>query len=212
MFWTLLSFIGLLFLGSCGQKDFPDYDDELEQREEDLGYYRANFKTINRARVGQVNGYVVMWANESQFYARINLRTRFQKKMHYQFIHKGELCPTSKADLNKDGFIDFEEVLKFSGPALIPLDQNLGNRIKGFDWFPSSNASGNYVYSRAASFRTLMLDLRNWRGAPNSNFKGLNHHEELSLQKRVVIVYGDGVTGNLPIACAELEVDPNPEI
>ena len=201
-----------MFLGSCGRREFPNYDSGFEQREEELGYYRANFKTLNRKKVGFINGYVVMWANESQFYTRINFQSRFPNKLHHQYLHKGPLCPNNSADLNGDGIIDFNEVILFSGKALIPLDQNLGNRKKGFEWFPTSNASGSYIYSRAGSLRNMMKDLRDARNAPNDHFVSLLESEELSLHKRVVIIYGDGITGNLPVACAELEVDPNPEM
>lgn len=209
---TCLHVLFIFAFISCGKGNFPDQDDNFVMQEQDLGYYRSHLQAVNSRLTGRINGYVVVWANERQFYAKVNFQSSRPGTFHHQYIHAGESCPDSKADINGDGIIDFAETINFSGKALIPLDQNLSSRGKGFDWFPSSGDDGDYIYSRASSVNFLLQDLRSSEGRPNNHFIPLSEGEKLDLHRRTVIIYGDGITGNLPVACSELEVDPNPDI
>lgn len=206
---------GLFFVGvcgfiliGCGQK-FPDYEDKLPQYEYYEGSFRGSFESINVRAVGQTSGYVAITARHNQFYARLSLQNHIPHIKHQQMIHKGDRCPDQKSDLNGDGIIDFTEVINISGLALLPLDGDLSSRRRGFDLFPLSDQHGKYIYSESASLSKMMQELRGESKDPTVYFERLEYSESLDLDKRVVIVFGDGKNDLMPIACAVLKFDFN---
>lgn len=203
-----MTFIAIcaLLISACGQK-FPDYSPEQPQYEYYEGYFRGTFKSLNVRSVGQTDGYVVLRARHNQFYARISLKNHIPYIRHLQLIHKSNRCPDSRADRNRDGVIDFQESLAVTGMGLIPLDTDLASRRGGFENFPLTNGSGQYLYSASASTGRLLQDLRGYSRIPTVYIDRLEYGESLDLEKRVVMVYGDGKNDLLPIACAELNFD-----
>lgn len=207
-----LSIIGLALIGSCGQQKFPDYGPEPPVYENFQGHYRAQFRSLNSHLVGKTSGHSVLFAKGNQFYVRILLNNHIPHAHHHQYIHKGAKCPNGRADTNRDGVIDMKEIIAHSGKAIMPLDRALSSRAEGFPKFPSTNEEGEYYYVQSTSIWKMLQDLRGFPDSPNENFCRLEYLEEIDLEERTIIVYGNGEDETLPIACAEIDVDPNPEM
>lgn len=204
--------VGLAILSSCEQKEFPDYDpDPVIHQEEEQGNYRAEFRTLNNKWAGRVQGYSILWARDNQFYARVSITSRAKNVSHLQYIHEGPLCPDKIADINHDGVIDFNEVMLVAGKVLIPLDGNLSSQAEGAGGYPVSDEEGSYLYFKASSFRYLMSDLRKKDGNRNDQMMKLPRNGELRLHERTLIIYGNQESPYLPIACAEIFEDFEPE-
>lgn len=98
--------------------------------------------------------------------------------VHMQHIHALHACPTSAADVNHDGIIDFTEGLPFYGAVLVPLDNDISNGTA--QTYPTADAQGRIRYEASAPLSTLEAAL----GQP------------LDLAHRSIVVHG--VTGPLP--------------
>lgn len=209
MKFIIFLLVGLVTLGSCGRNEFPNYDDkEVITLEEEQGNYRTEFKTLNKKWAKKVHGYSILWLRGNQFYARVSVSTRMPHVQHLQYIHEGTKCPGSGADINQDGVIDLNEVIIASGKVLIPLDGDLITRRGGEEGFPRGNEEGKYIYYRAASFREMMINLR---GRPDHQYATVPAGAPLSLQERVIVVYGIANSMTFPIACGEVFEDYDPE-
>lgn len=208
----VLFIVGLAILNSCGQKDFPDYEqDPVIVEEDEQGNYRAEFRTLNKKWAGAVRGYSILWARSNQFYARVSITNRAKHVSHLQYIHEGPRCPDKSSDINQDGVIDLNEVMLASGKILIPLDGNLSSQAEGAGGFPVSDEDGSYLYYKASSFRYLMADLRKMDPNRNDQMMKLTSNGELRLHERTLIIYGNQDSPYLPIACAEIFEDFEPE-
>jgi hypothetical protein len=213
-----LTFI-LLFLSTnfgCGKGFNDDY-----QEQEDLapGDYVAFLKPLN-SRMGKHQGVAHISISESQFWVRIKFKGKVSKTMHAQYLHVRGPCPDMSDDLNRDGYVDFIEAQRKVGPVLIPLDANLNTQIKGIHEFPILGRLGSYYYSEASHSKRVIQDLRGKSVLENLFLTKLKSDEELSLEKRVIVIYGidenirlpDTVKSyagypsqfTLPIACGEL--------
>jgi hypothetical protein len=204
--------VGLVIISSCEQKDFPDYDPEqILQQEDEQGNYRAEFKSLNKKWTGAVRGYSILWARANQFYVRVSMQGLAKNVYHFQYIHEGAHCPDKYADSNQDGVIDQNEVIAASGKMLIPLDSDLSGQSEGHDGFPLSDEEGSYLYYRASSFRYLMSDLRSRDRNRRDQLTKLPAGGELRLHERIIVIYGSEDSPYLPIACAEIYEDFDPE-
>lgn len=217
-----LLFILLFLFISCGKTTSP-YEENLllQSRQEQQGFYRSKLKPLNSRISGRVSGEGAFFLQDIQFYAKVSLRTKWKRVTHLQFIHEGSECPRLKDDLNRDGYLDFHEVISVSGKILIPLDDNLKSQLAAFTRYPTSNDKGKYFYSKAVSAPVMMRDLREKDRQPGDALGKLNHNEELNLVERVLIIYGvpyyyrlpDTVQGfsgfpphmGIPIACANIK-------
>jgi hypothetical protein len=211
----------LMICISCGRTGNP-YREELalNLRQEQQGYYRARLKPLQRKFTRSLYGQGSFYLKEIQFYASVFLKTPWKRVTHLQFIHARNRCPSMKDDINRDGYLDFYEVMKVSGRILIPLDEDLVTQLKGFTKYPTSNEKGDYYYSEAASAPWMMRDLRKRDFKPQNELDKISTNEELDLIERVLIVYGvpqyfklpeslrsfDGYPAHMsiPIACAEI--------
>lgn len=137
--------------------------------------------------------------------------------VHRQGITVGAACPTIKDDANADGYVDGVEAQVSSGKTLIPLDGDLTSQAAGENEYPSDN----YNYSESTPFSTMLADLVAPDTNPNDSVVKLSAAEELTLQGKVVVVWGvapdtvvpatvagvDQLTPqqSLPIACGVIE-------
>ena len=211
LFLSLLAFFGLLLIGSCGRQSFPDYRDDPISYERIEGRWRAKFRSLNAKQVGVTRGYSVIRARGNQFYAKVNTQNHIPHIRHHQYIHRGSRCPDKRADRNRDGIIDFQEVLEFSGKVILPLDAKIASKIDGFLLSPVSNKEGRYLYAESGHMGRMLEELRGYPGIPNENFCRLEYAENLDLEKRTIIIYGNGVDDMLPIACGEFKIDLSDE-
>lgn len=193
---------------SCGKQDFPDYDeeDEIFQHEEAEATFKAEFISINPG-AGNVDANGLLWIKGRQFYVRIVLERGFPLLRYQQYIHAGSRCPDRSDDLNNDSVLDPHEVNVASGKMLIPLDKNIKVQIKGMEWFPMSNSEGEFYYSRATAFPSMMEDLYLEDPHPDDELGKLARNEDLELEKRTIIIYGTPDDPLRPIACAEIDMD-----
>ena len=192
----------------------------MQPRQEQEGFYRGKLTTLNSRISGRVTGEGAFFLQDIQFYAKVTLRTRWKRVTHLQFIHEGSECPKARDDLNRDGYLDFHEVISASGKILIPLDDNLKSQSAAFTRYPTTNDKGKYFYSKAVSAPVMMRDLRERDKHPGDALGKLRANEELNLIERVLIIYGvpyyyklpDTVQAfsgfpphmGIPIACAKI--------
>lgn len=200
-----------MLIGSCGRQNFPDYRDDQISYETFQGSYRAEFHSLNAKSVGLTTGHSILWARGTQFYARVNLQNHSPRVRHHQYIHQASKCPGRGADTNRDGIIDFAEVIAAAGKAIIPLDKKLSSRAEGFYYFPTSDDKGHYYYSESGHLGRMLEDLRGYPDQPNENFCRLEYNENLDLDNRIIMIYGNGEDDLFPIACAEINIDLHPE-
>lgn len=197
-----------MLLLSCGKQDFPDYDDEevIFEHQEAESNYRLEFQGLNNGR-NLIRSYGVLWVKGRQFYIKIVTTRSFPYQRFQQYIHTGGRCPSAHDDLNRDGIIDHEEVLKASGHMLIPLDKSLKAQDWGREWFPVADKEGAYYYSRATALPFMMEDLYEKDPRPHDELAKLSKNEKLDPERRTVIIYGSPQDPLRPVACAEVEFD-----
>lgn len=202
----------LMALVGCGKKDFPDYSDkEHIFYEETEGLFGVDFEFLNKLPGRRLRVSSSMWIRGNQFYAEVNVENAPGKMRFQQFIQKGFRCPDQRDDQNGDGIIDISEVIEASGEILIPLDATIQEQLKGNDWYPSANKKGKYYYSRAASVSRLMEDLYKKDEIPGDSMAKLLPNEELSLGRRVLVLYGSRDNPLLPVACGIIRHKELPE-
>jgi hypothetical protein len=202
---TVCIYLLLLFQG-CGKQKFPDYSDKPEQHEEqDAGYYAGKFKALNSHIAGHIDAHALLWTKGQQFYARVVMMRGTQSSVYQQYIHKGDTCPTSKNDVNRNGILELDEVTYFAGPMLIPLDRNLKTQTIGLEWFPRTDREGIYYYSRSGDISDMMKDLRKRDTSPHRGLGKLDPDENLDMDRRTIILYRSSSEIFLPVACAELD-------
>jgi hypothetical protein len=202
----------LIALVGCGKKDFPDYSGkEHIFYEETEGLFDVDFKFLNKPSGRRFKVTSSMWIRGNQFYVSVNVENAPNKLRFQQFIHKGFRCPDQRDDQNGDGKIDISEVMEASGEILIPLDSYIQEQLKGNDWYPSANKKGKYYYSRAASVSRLMEDLYKKDEIPGDGMAKLLPDEELSLGRRVLVIYGSRENPLFPVACGIIRHKEFPE-
>ena len=64
---------------------------------------------------------------------------------HGQSLHTGVKCPTIEDDLNKDGFVDFQEGLKVYGEAALPFDKKYGSNYTYTDEFETTELPADLI-------------------------------------------------------------------
>ncbi|HXH76254.1 MAG TPA: hypothetical protein VNJ08_14885 [Bacteriovoracaceae bacterium] len=196
----LVILLSIFLVVSCGKAANPEGDQLVQKSSmESQGYYRAPFVLINKSLSKGVSGRGSFFINPIQFYAKVNLTTPWRDITHIQMLHAGNRCPDRKDDINADGYVDGMETMSASGKGILPLDYNIRSRTGKFTVYPVSDPEGKYVYSQATSTTTLMYDLRTAARTGPLDFMGrLEKNEELTLDQRVVIVYGVPETEYLP--------------
>lgn len=202
---AILTCTVLLFVAGCDSND-----DEDEFRLVTLTRYNQNVQTA------EVNGEGSFEIEEDEdFQVEFEINGVFPEIRHAQFVQALGTCPTQEAaDLNGDGFVDFQEGLEAFGDLLIPLDSDLTDG--DVDTFPFADENGSYEYEEDVWFTDLLDAI----GFNDDEDEG---EEELDLENRTVVLYGvnpdldfpdtvgtnndDPVSETLPIACFEIERD-----
>lgn len=202
----------LTFLVACGSDD--DSQDEERQEEtnqETEGYYETGLVPLNTGVAGSTAGTFNIRIRGDEVRVRGNVQNS-PRVFHRQFIHEGSSCPGPGADTNRDGVLDFNESLRITGDALIPLDQNLSTQRAGYI-FPVPRAYGNYSYFETTSLVRMMADLRADDPNPEDILTKLSPGEDLNLPSRTIVLYGVKGNSNLPIACGTIvrAVEPLPD-
>lgn len=162
------------------------------------GTYVAVLQPLNGDMVGHSNGAVTVNISGDDFIANVRFNGISPNTVHGQMIHSSGFCPSEIADVNLDGYIDSSEALPYTSDVLIPLDSSLNSQAEGQGFFPLSDNWGTYIYSLKNSFSALMSDLY----APDENmsddFGKLVPNSPLTLEDRVVVIYGVSDTVVLP--------------
>lgn len=202
----VLGILYLLIAAGCGKKEFPDYSGkDFVSYEEADGNFDVDFVYLNTLHVRRFQINSSMWIKGKQMYVSVHMKNAPPKVRFQQFIHKGLRCPDSRDDQNGDNVIDLSEVMDASGEILIPLDSTLQEQLKGREWFPTTNKKGKYFYSRAASVSKLLEDLYKDDEIPGDGMSKLPMNDSLSLERRVMIIYGSKNNPLLPVACGVLK-------
>jgi hypothetical protein len=194
--------ISLLILFSCGKEKFPDYSGHVAAPifEVAEGHYKIQFIPLNASR-SRPSGLV--WIKGNQFFAKILMKRSQAATIHRQYIHSGNRCPRKEDDLNRDGMIDYNEVILASGGVIIPLDSKLNSRISGLGWSPEADKKGSYFYSRSGNVTTMLLDL--YKGS-SEGFEGLEKNDSLRIPNRTLIIYGRNKNPRYPVACGRMNL------
>lgn len=170
------------------------------------GIYDGKFFTLNNKHNRRRLKLIALVAiRDDQFYAKVVMFRGFRKLRYQQYIHKGGRCPDQSDDLNRDGVIDFSEVIASSGDILIPLDRFIQEQEKGSEWFPVTSSDGSFYYSRSASVSKMMSDLYQRDRFSRDGMSKLQRGEELDIWRRTLVIYGAPGNPLLPVACAVLQ-------
>jgi hypothetical protein len=156
---------------------------------------------------GRSKGHYLIWIKDNQFYVRIIFSKAPKNSRIHQYIHAGSQCPSLAVDRDGDRMINLFESMAISGPVLIPLDGNLASQREGIDWFPHTDKTGMYYYSRSASLKLLLDDLASWnKGDEIDILTTLSKSNLLALHKRVLILYQQKEGSIFAFSCAPIQV------
>jgi hypothetical protein len=203
----------LSLLVSCGNTSDPNDDKEREEdtNQETQGYYESQLVPLNTGVAGSTVGtfHIRILGDEVKVTGSVQNSPHV---FHRQFIHAGGDCPGPGADSNRDGNLDFNESLRITGDALIPLDRNLSTQTAGYV-FPVPGSSGNYSYSETTSLVRMMADLHADDPDPEDFLSKLSPDDELNLTGRTIVLYGVHGNASFPIACGKIvrAVEPLPD-
>lgn len=191
---NLICFFSLITLLACGKQEFPDYTEKEEA-------FFADDETASQGKIRflpgkKIRGTYLMTLEGDQFYVKINVQNTYKNIRIQQYLHAGQKCPGTYSDINGDGRVDYDELVISSGAPLIPLDKKLNSSALGNEWFPETDESGSYSYSRSGSLRLIKEDL--------DSLNVLSRHTPLDLRKRTLIFFGSPDGPLDPIGCVEL--------
>ncbi len=177
----------LLTLASCGGSSSSSSNGPTRQEMQLTdGEYKAILRPYNFTLNGWVpNGVTDISVNGDEVTVKSWLDDS-ANVIHMQNIHVGSVCPGMENDLNKDGYVDFNESLRVSGEAYLPLDNNLALVNE-----PSVFPKGNFTYFQKASVSEVSTNLG----------------KDLSLEGKVIIVMGTS-NKNLPATIGPVNGQP----
>lgn len=205
-----------VFLLSCDHIDAVD--DVIDKgKENQVRVFEVEFHPLNNSGVSGTSSFTYIVGGN--FQAEVNARNLAPDMVHPMHIQgfgfesehpQDAICPPESA-AGDDGLITSEEVLPFSGPVLVPLDDNLVP-LEAED-FPMASSSGRLNYAQ----RTMVQQLVS---AIDEGYEGHQSLKNLMLDKRVVVIHGAYVKDNqvvpagtegaeymadLPVACGEIK-------
>jgi len=185
----------IVFFMSCGK----GFEKELNlDASSQIGNYNAYLRSVN-PKLGKHEGWARFSILDDQFWARLKITGPYDKQtIHPQYITMGGNCPSLADDLNRDGIIDILEIIKVTGPLLLPLDGNINTRLSGIDNFLKIKKQGFYFYSKSSSLKRMLADLRRPSFFPPGIMLSLPSQEDLLLHKRIVMVMGISEDIRLP--------------
>ena len=214
-------FMILFFLISCGQKGTGEGKTITRYKSPTFeGDYEIVFEPLNEDISGDFEAWGRVSIKNNFLDVEINVKKSPLDSFHHQNLYTVERCPDLRDDVNRDGFIDEQEVTKKSGLILIPFDGDLSEQMKGYDSQPQSNTVGAYNYKNSGLFSELLNDLLKKDHDTQDEFKKLLHPLALNFKKSVIIIFGvnpgtylpDTIHTNgylplhesFPIACGQL--------
>lgn len=205
----------LTLLVGCGSDNDDNADDDRENEkdinQETQGFYEANLVPLNTGIAGSTVGNFKIRILGDE----VRVRGEVQNSpgvFHRQFIHTGANCPGPGADTNIDGNLDYNESVRITGAAFIPLDRNLSTQKAG-PIFPIPGVLGAYTYFEKTSLVRMMADLHSEDPDPNDALTKLAPDEGPNLSGRTIVIYGVRSNSSLPIACGTMarSVEPLPD-
>ena len=193
-FFQLLLLSVFLLVVACGDEDGGDtnitIDRDDEQQQEEEGTYTSRPSVVINNRI-TTNIKIITNVNidNDDVDVKVDCTNAPKNVIHQQFIHIGVRCPTLDDDLNGDGYVDWVETQQVVGPELLALDGNLESPdVQNFPF------GTNYTYQENASLAQIQ--------------EGLPSGEELSLDGRVLVIYGSDPSTPLPSTVATSPDDP----
>lgn len=154
------------------------------------GSYIARFGTLNSHVVGSLPGSAHIRREDKKISAFVRLFAGTAATPHFQNVHMGNRCPTIADDTNFDGYLDYEEVIRVVGPAVIPLDENINTQSDGNRIWPKSLANGSYSYLKEGKFKNFWKDLKSKDKDLNDNIMKLSPWQGLAITGKVIIILG----------------------
>ena len=207
----LLSFSVLTLLASCGgggggssaPKTKPQTEVEPVAVELEMsGAYIAVLNPLNKQASGNPTGAFTFARDFDEITADVRLTGGPASIAYAQYVHVGKACPTEADDLNRDGFIDYQESLKVTGPILIPLDGDISSQRMEAGLFNAADDYGSFLYYESASFDKFLADLKEEDINLEDDMVNLPRDSVFNLVGRVVVIQGVPESANLPATVA----------
>jgi hypothetical protein len=198
-------------LTSCGQSDEKGRITTVVTAQElkDEGLYRAILAPLNAGLGHQTSGTFEIRIKEDDLSISSSVSGAPALVKHYQHLMEKKACPES--DANQDGVLDFAETLSAAGPILIPIDSDLSNQLVGMDFGPIANGTGTYIYRRSTNLTLFLEDLSQPDPDQSDAVGKMSPGGPISLDGRVVMVFGVNNGANLPSTAAGYQ-DESPEL
>lgn len=185
--------LALTLITACGKGDGGGSSDSsmpVVQEQTAPGSYRAILRPMNN----QLSGFIPTGIAEIKISDdTVQVKTLLDddaRVAHMQSVHMGTRCPTVEADTNKDGIVDVQEAMRFSGQVLIPLDGDLSSEAAGEDVYPVGRG---FTYNKTVSLSALQSDVKARVG------------QNLNLAGRVVIIHGVANQTKMPATVATID-------
>lgn len=178
--------------GGTGGKTAQPLETELS------GIYQAILAPVNKTVSGHMNGSLTIVRERDDVVIDVRFSNGPAKSIHSQNIHVGSRCPNESDDINRDGYIDAEEVASVVNEVLIPLDDDISSQWMGLGTFPVSDDFGYYFWSRATPFEKMMADLRDEDINLKDEYVKIGSDKALTMIGKVVLIRGVPDTTPLP--------------
>lgn len=205
---NIISALCLLALASCGGKNGGSgssggsRNEDEPRLEEQVA--EGNYKAILRPTSFTLSGWIPSAVADIKIVGdEVEVKAWMDDAanvVHMMSIHAGTKCPELTHDANKDGFVDYNEMLKISKKVLIPLDGNLNSQNDGANAYPR----GNFTYFQKASLGSIMNDLTQSDLDARDHVVKLHAGENLNLAGRVIIVSGVAANRVLPASVSTI--------
>ena len=210
-------FLKSLLQFGCEQfNDVEEVVDEVKE-EQKARTFKVELGGLNNSGVtGEV---LIQYVKDGNFQVQVKAHNLVPNMPHPQHIHgfgfmeknpEDAVCPPMSA-AGEDGLLTLGDGLPFYGPVLIPLDSEL--IPLSVQEFPEANSNGYLGYIEFAKLHNVLM-------AIDEANDGSQSLENLSLEKRVVVLHGAYVLDNevvpagtegaeyvatLPVACGEIK-------
>jgi len=140
-------FLFLLIVTACGKNNGGGGSaqklETIQVAQETNAQYRVVFGGLNgKASFGTAS---LEFEESSKLIINFSMINFPGQVIHSQTLHIGEKCPSIDDDLNKDGFVDYEEGLKVFGELTFAFDDQHGSSYTYSDEFETSDMPSNLV-------------------------------------------------------------------
>lgn len=162
------------------------------------GFYAGDIFPINHNLHFKKLGVVGVERSGDNFTVRVRMNNAPREAQIRHSLYTGRRCPKVSDDLNKDAFIDIVETRIALGQIVIPFDGDLSSQRSGTNVHVTSDAVGNYFYSRSTSFELMFTDLKTPDSTIPRYIKKLKADEGITLPGRVVLFQGLNPKVKLP--------------